>query len=133
MDVRRTHAADFYDGFGILSDEQAEWIREKREESREKRKRRMRRLAEGGMKGLDVTFLIDYLNGEPTVEMSDETNGGADELRVMPATAYADALVAATARELESPVVAAESDLTHEEPRTVVAVDEYRDGSRPQL
>jgi len=36
--------ADFYDGFGILSDEDAEWIREKREAAKEKRKRRMRRL-----------------------------------------------------------------------------------------
>jgi len=37
--------ADFYDGFGILSDEETEWIREKREEAKEERKDRMRRLA----------------------------------------------------------------------------------------
>lgn len=36
--------ADFYDGFGILSDDEADWIREKREGAREKRKERMRRL-----------------------------------------------------------------------------------------
>lgn len=36
--------ADFYDGFGILSDDEANWIREKREEAREERKERMRRL-----------------------------------------------------------------------------------------
>lgn len=38
--------ADFYDGFGILSDEEADWIREQREEAKEKRKERMRRLGE---------------------------------------------------------------------------------------
>ncbi|RLM95291.1 antitoxin VapB family protein [Haloarcula sp. Atlit-7R] len=38
--------ADFYDGFGILSDEDADWIRDKRENSKEKRKERMRRLGE---------------------------------------------------------------------------------------
>jgi len=38
--------ADFYDGFGILSDEDADWIRDKREESTEKRKERMQRLGE---------------------------------------------------------------------------------------
>jgi len=37
-------ATDFYEGFGLLSDEEADWIREKREEAKEKRKRRMRRL-----------------------------------------------------------------------------------------
>lgn len=37
---------DFYDGFGILSDEDAERIRGRREESKEKRKERMRRLGE---------------------------------------------------------------------------------------
>lgn len=37
--------ADFYDGFGILSDEQADSIREERERAREERKGRMRRLA----------------------------------------------------------------------------------------
>lgn len=35
---------DFYDGFGILSDETADWIREQREAAKEKRKDRMRRL-----------------------------------------------------------------------------------------
>jgi len=36
--------ADFYDGYGILSDEEADWIRKKREEAKDKRKRRMRRI-----------------------------------------------------------------------------------------
>lgn len=39
--------SDFYDGFGMLSDEQADWIREKRQEARERRKERMRRLEKG--------------------------------------------------------------------------------------
>lgn len=38
--------ADFYDGFGMLSDEEADWIREQREAAKEKRKRRIRRLGE---------------------------------------------------------------------------------------
>jgi predicted CopG family antitoxin len=36
--------ADFYDGFGILSDDEGDWIREKREKAKEERKERMRRL-----------------------------------------------------------------------------------------
>lgn len=36
--------ADFYDGFGILSDEQADHIRDEREKAKEQRKERMRRL-----------------------------------------------------------------------------------------
>lgn len=36
--------ADFYDGFGILADEEADWIREKREAAKEKRKERTHRL-----------------------------------------------------------------------------------------
>lgn len=36
--------ADFSDGFGILSAEQGEWVRERRDEAKETRKRRMRRL-----------------------------------------------------------------------------------------
>jgi predicted CopG family antitoxin len=41
-----TNEADFDDGFGLLSDEEADWIREKREEAKEKRKERMRQLGE---------------------------------------------------------------------------------------
>ncbi|WP_137683937.1 antitoxin VapB family protein [Haloarcula mannanilytica] len=37
---------DFYDGFGILSDDDANWIRDKGEKSKEKRKERMQRLDE---------------------------------------------------------------------------------------
>lgn len=36
--------ADFYEGFGILSDEAADWINERREAATEQRKERMRRL-----------------------------------------------------------------------------------------
>ncbi|AUX10738.1 hypothetical protein AArcSl_3131 [Halalkaliarchaeum desulfuricum] len=38
--------ADFSDGFGMLSDEEADWIREKRDEAKENRTRRMRRRSE---------------------------------------------------------------------------------------
>lgn len=38
--------ADFYDGFGMLSDEEADWIREKQERAKQKRKERMGRLGE---------------------------------------------------------------------------------------
>lgn len=35
---------DFYEGFGILSDEAADWIEERREAAKEQRKDRMRQL-----------------------------------------------------------------------------------------
>lgn len=35
---------NFYDGFGILSDETADWIRENRKETKAKRKQRMGQL-----------------------------------------------------------------------------------------
>lgn len=35
---------DFYDGFGSLNDDEANWIREKREEAKTKRKERMQQL-----------------------------------------------------------------------------------------
>ncbi|WP_128904001.1 antitoxin VapB family protein [Halorubrum amylolyticum] len=38
--------ADFHDGFGLLSDDQADRIREERERTKAKRKERMRRLGE---------------------------------------------------------------------------------------
>lgn len=38
-----------------------------------------------------------------------------------------DALVAATGRELGAPVVSADGDLTHEETRRIVDVEEYRE------
>jgi len=37
-----------------------------------------------------------------------------------------DALIAAVGRELDAPVVSADSDLTHEETKKVIAVEEYR-------
>lgn len=36
---------DFYDGFGMLSDEQADFIRENREQAKDERKEQLRRLA----------------------------------------------------------------------------------------
>lgn len=38
-----------------------------------------------------------------------------------------DALIAAVGRELDAPVVSADSDLTHDETKRVVDVEEYRD------
>lgn len=35
---------DFYDGFGILNAEEADWIREKHEKAKTRRKERMHRL-----------------------------------------------------------------------------------------
>jgi len=132
------------------------------------------------MRVLDANFLIDYLNGHPAAETYYESNGGEEELWVMPAPAHAevlvgvgnlpsgdveatvealswgeiyevngdlsveagriadeiapqepyldgvDALVAAVGRELDVPVVSADSDLTHEETKRVVDVEEYR-------
>ncbi|GAA0725317.1 putative CopG family antitoxin [Halorubrum trapanicum] len=39
--------SDFQDGFGLLSDEQADRLRERREEAKAERRERMRRLSEG--------------------------------------------------------------------------------------
>jgi len=131
------------------------------------------------MKVLDATFLIDYLGGDPDTEAYYEAKGADEERWVMPAPAYAgalvgvgnhptadvdraiaalswgtvydidgdlsveaariadelepqgpyldgvDALVAAVGRKLDAPVVSADGDLTHEETKTVVDVEEY--------
>jgi predicted nucleic acid-binding protein len=133
------------------------------------------------MRVLDANFLVDYLGGVPATEAYYQENGGADELWVMPAPAYAEALVgvgnhptadvgraiealgwgevrgvdeelsvtaariadeigpqgpyldgvdglvAAVGRELDAPVVSADGDLTHEETKEVVEVEEYRE------
>lgn len=44
-----------------------------------------------------------------------------------PFLAGMDGLIAATGRELDAPVVSNDSDLTHEETKQVVDVEEYRD------
>lgn len=133
------------------------------------------------MKVLDANFLIDYLEGDEGTREFYEANGGESERWVMPAPAYAealvgegnfpdgdvegargdlawgekhavdeytavlageiadeigpqgpfldglDALIAAVGRELNAPVVSADSDLTHEETKKVVDVEEYRE------
>ncbi|KZX49066.1 PIN domain-containing protein [Haloarcula sp. K1] len=132
------------------------------------------------MRVLDANFLIDYLSGHPATETYYESNGGEEELWVMPAPAHAealvgvgnlpsgdleeavealswgeiyeisedlsveagriadevgsqgpyldgvDALVAAVGRELDATVVSVDGDLTHEETKQVVDVEEYR-------
>lgn len=45
--LEETASGDFYDGFGLPSNEEADWIRTKRKEAKAKRKRRMRRLGKG--------------------------------------------------------------------------------------
>lgn len=45
------------------------------------------------MKVLDATFLIDYLAGVLPAKAYYEENGGAGELWIMPAPAYAEAIV----------------------------------------
>lgn len=45
------------------------------------------------MRVLDATFLIDYLGGEPDTERYYRANGAQEELWVMPAPAYAEAIV----------------------------------------
>jgi len=132
------------------------------------------------MRVLDANFLIDYLSGHPATETYYKSNGGEEELWVMPAPAHAealvgvgnlpsgdleeavealswgkiyeingdlsvdagriadeigpqgpyldgaDALVAAVGRELDATVVSADGDLTHEETKRVIDVEEYR-------
>jgi len=132
------------------------------------------------MRVLDANFLIDYLSGHPATETYYESNGGEEELWVMPAPAHAealvgvgnlpsgdleeaiealswgeiyevsedlsveagriadevgsqgpyldgvDALVAAVGRELDATVVSVDGDLTHEETKQVIDVEEYR-------
>lgn len=45
------------------------------------------------MKVLDANFLIDYLNGVAATDAYYEASDGPDELWIMPAPAYAEALV----------------------------------------
>lgn len=132
------------------------------------------------MRVLDANFLIDYLSGVPATKEYYEANGGADQAWIVPAPAYAEALVgvgnhpegdvdeaiealgwgevvaadeelsviaariadeiqpggpyldgvdglvAAVGREWGAPIVSADGDLTHQETKRVVDVDEYR-------
>jgi predicted nucleic acid-binding protein len=45
------------------------------------------------MRVLDANFLIDYLNGHPATETYYESNGGDTNLWMVPAPAYAEAIV----------------------------------------
>jgi len=47
--LKKTPDVDFYDGFGMLSDEVADRVRENRRAAKEKRKMRMRRLENEGV------------------------------------------------------------------------------------
>lgn len=167
-----TAGVDFYDGFGMLSDNESEWIQDKHEEAKATRKNRMQEL--------DENFLIDYLSGNPDAAAYHEAYTDDVNVWVMPAPAHAEALVgvgnhpetaveeaiaalswgkvyeidnelsvgaariadavgpegpyldgveplvAAVGRELDAPIVSADSDLTHDATREIVAVEEYR-------
>lgn len=66
-----------------------------------------------------------YETGEGTAELAGEI---ADEIGPQgPFLTGMDGLIAAAGRELDAPVVSDDGDLTHEEMKKVVDVDEYRD------
>ena len=66
-----------------------------------------------------------YETGESTAELAGQI---ADEIGPQgPFLAGMDGLIAAVGRELDAPVVSDDGDLTHEETKTVVDVEEYRD------
>ena len=66
-----------------------------------------------------------YETGESTAELAGEI---ADEVGPQgPFLAGMDGLIAAVGRELDAPVVSADGDLTHEETKKVVDVEEYRE------
>ena len=66
-----------------------------------------------------------YETGESTAELAGEI---ADEIGPQgPFLAGMDGLIAAVGRELDAPVVSNDGDLTHEETKKVVDVEEYRE------
>jgi len=72
----------------------------------------------------DLSWGEVYGTDEETAEIAGEI---ASEVRPQgPFLAGMDGLIAAVGRELDSPVVSGDSDLTHEETRRVVDVEKYR-------
>lgn len=65
-------------------------------------------------------FEVDERTAVTAAEVADEIGPQGPNLSAI------DALVAAAGRELNAPVVSADGDLTHEETKTVVDVEEYR-------
>jgi predicted nucleic acid-binding protein len=64
-------------------------------------------------------YEVDERTAVTAGEIADEVGPGGPYLDSL------DALIAAVGRELDAPVVAADGDLTHEETKTVVDVEEY--------
>jgi predicted nucleic acid-binding protein len=64
-------------------------------------------------------YEVDERTAVTAGEIADEVGPGGPYLDGL------DALIAAVGRELDAPVVAADGDLTHEETKTVVDVEEY--------
>lgn len=64
-------------------------------------------------------YEVDERTAVTAGEIADEVGPGGPYLDGL------DALIAAVGRELDAPVVSADGDLTHEETKKVVAVEEY--------
>ena len=73
----------------------------------------------------DLAWAEKYAVDEHTAVLAGEI---ADEIGLEgPFLDGLDSLIAAVGRDLDAPVVSADSDLTHDETKKVVAVEEYRD------
>jgi len=87
-------------------------------------------VGEGNLPNGDVAGARADLSWGEKYEVDERTAVTAGEIadEVGPDGPYLDgldALIAAVGRELDAPVVSADSDLTHEETKTVVDVEEY--------
>jgi predicted nucleic acid-binding protein len=87
-------------------------------------------VGEGNLPGGDVAGARNDLAWVEPYAVDEQTAVMAGEIadRIDPEGPFLDgpdALVAAVGKELDAPVVAADSDLTHEETRKVVDVEEY--------
>lgn len=87
-------------------------------------------VGEGNLPNGDVAGARSALSWGETYPIGERTAITAAEIadEVAPGGPYLDgldALVAAVGRELDAPVVSADSDLTHPETRNVVEVEEY--------
>nr|WP_211694169.1 hypothetical protein [Natronomonas salina] len=74
----------------------------------------------------DLSWGEVYETGEKTAALAGKI---ADEIGPEgPFLTGMDGLILAVGRELDAPVVSADSDITHEEIKQVVEVEEYRNG-----
>lgn len=70
--------------------------------------------------GWGEVFAVDERSAVTAAEIADEIGPEGPFLSGM------DALVAAVGREMDAPIVSSDTDLTHEETKKVVDVEEYR-------